>query len=317
MSFSKFPVYPPGVNQRPTPNKGMVATESRRLARIEKTECLARLMNEHKTAFSPGDEKNGQGMWFLYAIWKIQRAGSPGVTLREAAEYIRSENIWFKPEITFRNGSYFSASENAQCSPYQSNFLTGRKEDIMYLPEEYNCAGTDKVVNLIISQIQGAVVTPKRAHDIIRTTVIRSSQSGAQKFRVDFPPPNYRVYVGVEPVSESDEDAFGQFAPGVPGHGGVEEDDETDRPVLATVKRTPDFPRQEHVVVRDVGFGDIGGARWGRRGNKPVSLSPRVMEASNLSSETAALWNRECRSYAGVSAWLPDSEKDIEFWNNW
>jgi hypothetical protein len=94
--------------------------------------------------------------------------------------------------------------------------------------------------------------------------------------------------VPVETMSESDEDAFGQFAPGVPGHGGVEDDDETDGPVLATVKR-----------------------------NKSVSLSPRVMETSDLSSETAALWNRECRSEPQVSAWLPDSQEDIEFWNNW
>ena len=182
----------------PVPHRSL----SRRERRISKTRKLLVFMNENKQAFSAGDEKNGQGLWVIYAIRKMtqisSRAGPDApdwlgtnrtsFSLYEVARFIREYRIWFKPPIQLLDEGepterFALVSETSACEPYKSSKASNVKGDIIYMTDVINRNGRSNVTVIIMNQIKSSVITPRRSHDIIRSLI---SSEGQKEFRVVF-----------------------------------------------------------------------------------------------------------------------------------
>ena len=186
-------------------------TVFREQARNRKAHELAEFMNEHKSAFNPGDEKNGQGLMFLWALHQIQESQDGGITPRESATKIDDEKMWFDPQITVVGGDYHGPGSGAVCRPYRKG-LNGRKEDVMYLPDEMTSQDNILRQNYILKQINSAVLTKKRSHDSIRTCIVEvedrsgDSQRQKKKFRLELPPQSRHLFVRAEVISSESEE---------------------------------------------------------------------------------------------------------------
>ena len=188
-------------------------TETRRQDRHRKAHGLAAFMNDHKFAFKPGDEKNAQGLMFIWALSQLQgsRGSQRRHTLREIAEFIKDEGMWFKPQIRKEGGQYHGPTTSAECSPYIRN-LNGEKQAVMYLPDKMTPRGFNETTQFIVKQIRSVVVAEKRSHDIIRTLVTAGDE---KNYYLELPQPSSRLFVRVEiilsdsdeEISDSDEDA--------------------------------------------------------------------------------------------------------------
>ena len=162
-------------------------------------------MNDHKSAFNPGDEKNAQGLMFIWALHQLQETlGSlRGVSLRAIAEFIKVEGMWFKPQIRKEGGQYHGPKPSAECPPYLKN-LNGEKQAVMYLPDKTTPRGFNETTQFIMIQIKSVVVTEKRSHDIIRTLVTAGEE---KNYYLELPQPSSRLFVRVEVIlSDSDEE---------------------------------------------------------------------------------------------------------------
>jgi hypothetical protein len=187
--------------------------ETRRQDRHRKAHDLAAFMNDHKSAFNPGDEKNAQGLMFIWALHQLQETmGSlRGVSLRAIAEFIKVEGMWFKPQIRKEGGQYHGPKPSAECPPYLKD-LNGEKQAVMYLPDKTTPRGFNETTQFIMNQIKSVVVTEKRSHDIIRTLVTAGEE---KNYYLELPQPSSRLFVRVEvilsdsdeEISDSDEDA--------------------------------------------------------------------------------------------------------------
>ena len=207
-----------GVGLAPVPVPVPVPVPHRRLSRrerrISETRGLIVFMNENKQTFSAGDEKNGQGLWVIYAILKMTQISSrqsgrvcditrenawlgtnrTSFSLYEVAKFIRKYRIWFKPPIQLLDEGepterFALVSETSACEPYKSSKASNVKEDIIYMADVINRNGRSNVTNIIMNQIKSCVITPRRSHDIIRSLI---SSEGQKEFRVVFtevPPP--------------------------------------------------------------------------------------------------------------------------------
>jgi hypothetical protein len=177
-------------------------TETRRQDRHRKAHGLAAFMNDHKFAFKPGDEKNAQGLMFIWALSQLQdsRGSQRRHTLREIAEFIKDEGMWFKPQIRQEGGQYRGPTTSAECSPYMRN-LNGGKQAVMYLPDKMTPRGFNMVTRLIMYQIKSVVVTEKRSHDIIRTLVTTGEE---KTYYLELRQPSSQLWESI--LSDSDEE---------------------------------------------------------------------------------------------------------------
>ena len=192
-------------------------TEARRQARNRKAHELAAFMNNHKSAFNPGDEKNAQGLMFIWALHQIQefRGSQRGITDRAIARFIKAEGMWFKPQIRKEGGQYHGPKPSAECPPYLKS-QDGVKQAVLYLPDKLTPRGLNVTTQHIMNQIKSVVVTEKRSHDIIRTLVVAG---GEKTYYLELPRPasaplrhSVRVEVipsnsiaGEEEISDEDE----------------------------------------------------------------------------------------------------------------
>ncbi len=172
---------------------------SRRQERIDKAHEISEFMNQHQALFGPDDEKNGQGVVFIYSLNLLHssdRDRRREFTLREIAHKIDVAGLWFNPQIKMVRGGYEDPGQDALCPPYQKT-VDGRKKEVMYLENEETTHGNPKRENYILNQLKSSVVTKKRAHDTIRK-YIGDTKDG---YRLLLPPPCRRVIVIDEEIT--------------------------------------------------------------------------------------------------------------------
>lgn len=165
---------------------------SRHQERIVRAHEISGFMNQHQALFGQGDEKNGQGVVFIYSLNLLHssdRDRRREFTLREIAHKIDVAGLWFNPQIKMVRGR-FQVGHDASCPPYRKT-VDGRKQEVMYLENEFTNRGNSKRENYILDQLKSSVVTKKRSHDTIRK-YIEETEDG---YRLILPPPVRRLVV--------------------------------------------------------------------------------------------------------------------------
>ena len=192
--------------------------QERREQRIAKAHEISEFMNHHNLLFVQDDEKNGQGLVFLHALNLLQGSNQDPrrrtFTLREIAQKIDEERMWFDPQIKVMGGKYKGPEPDAECPPYQKS-VNGRKQAVQYLDDDFTTHGNNRRTNYILNQLKSSVVTKKRSHDSIRK-YIEETDDGC---RIVLPPPVRRLIVvegeiTSEPDHNADIDAARRFATG-------------------------------------------------------------------------------------------------------
>ena len=140
-------------------------------------------LNNHRDLFSSADTKNGQGLVTIYALHKLmeQSSDNAGFSSREIANYIRENELWFEPSIK-KEGEVFS-EDNGSLSPYWKKIDGIDRVEVMY----YIGGGEfriSRISNFIMKTIKSNVLSPTRAHNLIRRLVNRDGQ---ETYSVHFP----------------------------------------------------------------------------------------------------------------------------------
>lgn len=140
--------------------------------------------NSHREHFSSSDVKNGQGMIVIYAIHEMMKIMTPNeksVTLYDIADFIRVKELWFKLSIKEENGVFVVGPGSLE--PY-INEIDGVKMATMYSRDKVMRGGRSRISNFIMNKIKSNVITPTRAHNLIRRLV---DHSGQETYSVHFP----------------------------------------------------------------------------------------------------------------------------------
>lgn len=137
--------------------------------------------NSYPEHFSPSDVKNGQGLIVIYAIHKLMATNRGGVTLYEVADFIRVNELWFKLSIKEENGVFIVGP--GSLDPYIRE-IDGVKTATMYSRDKVMRGGRSRISNFIMNNIKSNVLTPTRAHNLIRRLV---DHSGQETYIVHFP----------------------------------------------------------------------------------------------------------------------------------
>ena len=140
--------------------------------------------NSHREHFSSSDVKNGQGLIVIYAIHELMAIMAPNresITLYEVADFIRVKELWFKLSIKEVNGVFSVGSGSLE--PYISE-IDGVKVATMYSRDKVMRGGRSRISNFIMNKIKCNVLTPTRAHNLIRRLVDRDGQ---ETYSVHFP----------------------------------------------------------------------------------------------------------------------------------
>lgn len=137
--------------------------------------------NSHREHFSSSDVKNGQGQIVIYAIHKLMDTNRGGVTLYKVADFIRENELWFKLSIKDENGVFIVGTGSLE--PYVDE-IDGVKVPTMYSRDKVMRDGRSRISNFIMNKIKSNVLTPTRAHNLIRRLV---DHSGQETYSVHFP----------------------------------------------------------------------------------------------------------------------------------
>ena len=140
--------------------------------------------NSHREHFSSSDVKNGQGLIVIYAIHEltaITALNRRRFTLYDVADFIRRKELWFKLSIKEENGVFIVGPGSLE--PYISE-IDGVKMATMYSRDKVMRGGRSRISNLIMNKIKSNVLTPTRAHNLIRRLV---DCKGQETYSVHFP----------------------------------------------------------------------------------------------------------------------------------
>ena len=140
--------------------------------------------NSHREHFSSSDVKNGQGLIVIYAIHRLMVCDAlnrRSFTLYDIADFIRRKELWFKLSIKEENGEFTVGSGSLE--PYISE-IDGVKMATMYSRDKVMRGGRSRISNFIMNKIKSNVITPTRAHNLIRRLVDRG---GHKAYSVHFP----------------------------------------------------------------------------------------------------------------------------------
>ena len=140
--------------------------------------------NSHREHFSSSDVKNGQGLIVIYAIHEltaITALNKKSVTLYDVADFIRVKELWFKLSIKEVNGVFTVGPGSLE--PY-INEIDGVKMATMYSRGKVMRGGRSRISNFIMNKIKSNVLTPTRAHNLIRRLIDRDGQ---ETYSVHFP----------------------------------------------------------------------------------------------------------------------------------
>jgi hypothetical protein len=168
----------------PTPTLALALNGiARKTRREESNRVICDFVGAHSGSFLTSDVKNGQGLLTTYTLHKLmeQSPDSEGFTLYEIADYIRENELWFKPSIKEVNG-VFSVG-NGSLNPY-INEIDGVKRATMYVEDRVMSSGNSQNSIFILEKLRGNVISHTRAHNLIRRLVDRSGQ---ETYRVHFP----------------------------------------------------------------------------------------------------------------------------------
>lgn len=150
---------------------------------------ICRFANSHREHFSSLDVKNGQGLIVLYSIHVLAGCAREGYGWRqrksftpyEIADFIRENELWFKLSIKEENGAFTVGS--GSLAPYV-NEIDGVKQQTMYARDEEMRSGRSLISNFIMKKIKSNVISPTRAHNLIRRLV---DTEGQEAYSVHFP----------------------------------------------------------------------------------------------------------------------------------
>jgi len=140
--------------------------------------------NSRRDHISASDLQNGQGLLVIYAIHRLTECdpmNRKSFTPYEIADFIKERGLWFKPSIKVENGVFSVGS--GSLDPYVSE-IDGVKMATMYAEDKVLRSGRSRISNLIMEKIKGNVLSPTRAHNLIRRLVGRDMQ---ETYRVYFP----------------------------------------------------------------------------------------------------------------------------------
>ena len=140
--------------------------------------------NSHREHFSSSDVKNGQGLIVIYAIHElmaIMALNGKKITLYDVANFIRVKELWFKLSIKEENGVFIVGPGSLE--PYISE-IDGVKMATMYSRDKVMRGGRSRISNFIMNKIKSNVLTPIRAHNLIRRLV---DCKGHETYSVHFP----------------------------------------------------------------------------------------------------------------------------------
>ena len=140
--------------------------------------------NSRRDHISASDLKNGQGLLVIYAIHRLTECdpmNRKSFTPYEIADFIKERGLWFKPSIKVENGVFSVGS--GSLDPYVSE-IDGVKMATMYAEDKVLRSGRSRISNLIMEKIKGNVLSPTRAHNLIRRLV---DHSGQETYIVHFP----------------------------------------------------------------------------------------------------------------------------------
>lgn len=126
--------------------------------------------NSHQEHISSADVKNGQGLIVIYALNELKERfpTRQGFTPYKIADFIRRKKLWFKLSIKEEGGTYIVGSGSLE--PYVDE-IDGLKQHTMYAEDKVMHSGRSRISNLIMNKIKGNVISPTRAHDLIRRLI--------------------------------------------------------------------------------------------------------------------------------------------------
>lgn len=150
---------------------------------------ICRFANSHREHISSSDVKNGQGLIVLYSIHVLSGCAPEGYgwqqrksfTAYEIADFIKERKLWFKLSIKEENGVFTVGS--GSLDPY-INEIDGVKQQTMYARDEEMRSGRSLISNFIMKKIKSNVISPTRAHNLIRRLV---DTEGQEAYSVHFP----------------------------------------------------------------------------------------------------------------------------------
>ena len=163
---------------------GMQAGATREEIRKAVNQKICDFANSRREHISSSDIKNGQGLLVIYAIHRLTECdpmNRKSFSPYEIADFIKERGLWFKPSIKVENGAFSVGSGSLE--PYIKE-IDGVKQPTMYAEDKVLRGGRSRNSKLIMETLKSNVISPTRAHNLIRRLVGRDMQ---ETYSVYFP----------------------------------------------------------------------------------------------------------------------------------